>query len=222
MRSSRIWVRIRRFARETLVIILGVLIALIVQHYYSEWRDGVRIGEVRSAMDGELRQLALDVRARQAAVPCADRRLAVIDGLITAGRAFTIENDEIGQPTFRVSPHSAFAGASPDQLRRHLGTETVQRYSALYQHAAVFTELSWRERESWVVLGTLAGDVGPLSVDRRTRLHEVIATARDLNGRIENLTRVMIEGFEGLDIPTPASTTGSNAALCARLTIRRG
>lgn len=222
MQRSRFWSRIRRLARETLVIMVGVLIALIVQHYYSEWRDGVRVQDVRSAMHVELTAVALAVRSREQALDCADDRLDEIEALVAAGGAVTIANESIGQPTFRISPLGAFAGASPDQLRRHMSADEVRQYGELYQNAAVFTELGWREREAWVVLGTFQGRVASLSPDRSGRYREAIASARDLNGRMRNLTRVMVAAFQPLGVPAPASRSSSNDALCQPLRISRG
>ncbi|HMJ93462.1 MAG TPA: hypothetical protein VK472_05130, partial [Allosphingosinicella sp.] len=86
---------------------------------------------------------------------------------------------DVGRPSYFFSGRGAWNSDATDQLARHLGADTVQDYGEIYQGMADYAEISGREQETWIAFQALEGDPDPIGPDRRARLREAIAAARN-------------------------------------------
>jgi hypothetical protein len=77
----------RDFFRQVLIVVLGVLVALALEHLLSEWRERQRVSDTLLSMNEELSDFGLVFAIRAAASDCITGKLDEIDALLRAGRA---------------------------------------------------------------------------------------------------------------------------------------
>ena len=170
----------RIFWREVMIIILGVLIALALEQLASNWRDRQRMGDIRASMDEELADFGDVLRIRLLAAPCATSKLDAIDAILgRSGASGPWRN--VGRPPFFYSSRGAWNSDASDLMSRHLGPEIFRTYGEVYQGMEHFAALMQQEQNFWIALQTLEGQDEPIAGERRWRLVEASAGARNAN-----------------------------------------
>ena len=170
----------RSFLREVIIIILGVLIALALEQLASNWRDRERVSDLRASMDEELADFADVLGIRLLASPCALAKLDAIDAVLgRSGASGPWRN--VGRPPFFYSSRGAWNSDASDLMSRHLGPATFRTYGEVYQGMEHFAALMQQEQDFWIALQTLERQDEPITGERRWRLLEAAAGARNAN-----------------------------------------
>ena len=167
----------RRFLLEFLSVTLGVLLALILEQAVSEWRERQRVADQVASMKSEIADYLEIFNLRVRIDPCITRKLEALEAHVKTGAAGPVH--DVGRPSYFFSGRGAWNSDATDQLARHLGADTVQDYGEIYQGMADYAEISSREQETWIPFQALEGDPDPIGPERRARLREAIAGARN-------------------------------------------
>ena len=170
------------FLREVAIVILGVLIALVAGEVADDFRDRERANEIRASMDNELSSYVDVLQLRVRANDCIMAKLDAVDAMLAKGGAKGPWKD-LGRAPYFFTGHGAWNGEASDLLAKHLGPEKLLVYSLLYNSMAQFDALAQREQDQWTVLQSLKNQDEPITGERRWRLVEAVAGARN-TGRI--------------------------------------
>jgi len=169
-------------------------------------------------MNEELSDFVTVFDVRAVASRCIYAKLDALDRAL-AGRAQPPFRN-VGRAPFFFSSHGAWNSDAADLLARHFGPATVRTYGEAYQGMAEFAALAQREQDEWIILQTLERPGEPISGDRRWRLVEASAGARNANLLLTAIAQQMNQRIAGLgvhaatDSPPPDVRT---APLCQRL-----
>lgn len=196
----------RRFFLEFLSVTLGVLLALILEQAATSWRERQRVADIRAAMDKEISDYAEIFHLRLRIDDCITSKLAALDTHIGKGRSAPIYN--VGRPSYFFSGRGAFSSDATEHLSRHLGADKVQMYGEIYQGMADYAGMSGDEQKLWVTLQTLEGDRDPISPDRRARLREALAGARNARLLLHAIASQMSDRARSLGVKRNRSLDG--------------
>ncbi|HEX8222627.1 MAG TPA: hypothetical protein VF605_02285 [Allosphingosinicella sp.] len=185
-RALRVGRRGRSFLFEIAVVVAGVLIALVVQELATSWRDRQRAAAVRASMHEEIGDFAEILRVRQLAGPCIAAKVDSIEALLARSGA-TGPWRNVGRPSYFFSSQGAWNDAAADLLSGQVTPETFRKYGELYQGMAQYGARGQREQEHWITLQSLERQDEPVTGERRWRLLEAVAGARN-EGLILNAT----------------------------------
>lgn len=187
----------RSFVREVAIIIVGVLIALALEQIVANWREARRVADMRLSMDEEIADFAEIFLLRAEASRCIVPKLDRIDRLLAEGGG---RATDVGRPPFFFSSRGAWNSDAADLMARHAGPETYRIYGELYQGVEEFTALSQQEQDHWVVLQTLERQEGPVEGERRWRLAEAAAGARNANLLLSAIADQMLAHIRSLGV----------------------
>jgi hypothetical protein len=191
--------RWKRFVLEGASVAGGVLLALIVDQTAENWREKRRVEDQRVSMNAEIADFAEIFALRMRFTRCVTAKLDAIEAFVQGkGPAAPLQN--IGRPLYYFSGRGAWNGDNSDQVARYLGADKFKRYSELYQGMEQYTDLSAEEQVSWVPLLALEGDSDALTPDRRARLREAIAQARNEQLVLEATAGTMLEQARTLGV----------------------
>src|SRR4051812_25778872 len=172
--------RLKHFVREFLSVMMAVLLALIVEQAAEYWRERERVLDTRESMNEEIADFAEIFTLRKRLDPCVRRKLDQL-GAFIEGRGPRAPVRDVGRPSYFFSGRGAWNSNVADQIARHLGANVVKQYSELYQGMNEYASLSRDEQSAWVRLQALEGDADAITPDRKARLREAIAEARNLH-----------------------------------------
>lgn len=170
--------RLKHFVREFLSVMMAVLLALMAEQAAEYWRERERVLDTRESMNEEIADFAEIFALRERLDPCVTRKLDQVDAFL-AGKGPRPPVQNVGRPNYFFSGRGAWNSNVADQIARHLGAKVVKQYGELYQGMNEFLSLSREEQTAWITLQTLEGDADPITPDRKARLREAIATARN-------------------------------------------
>jgi hypothetical protein len=208
----------REFAREVAIVILGVLVALALEQVAASWRDRARAADIRTSMDEELSDFITVFDIRAVASRCITAKLDALD-LALAGHPLPPFRN-VGRAPFFFSSHGAWNSDAADLLARHYGPATVRTYGETYQGMAEFAALAQREQDEWIVLQTLERPGEAIAGDRRWRLIEASAGARNANDLLTAIAEQMNRRIAHLGVHASADSTPPDlraAPLCQPL-----
>jgi hypothetical protein len=168
----------KSFVREIVVVVAGVLIALILQELASNLRDRQRTSSMRASMGSEIADFAEILDLRKRANACIGRKLTALEALLARSGA-TGPWTNVGRPSFFFSSQGAWNSASSDLLSTQLPPETFRKYGEIYEGIERYAALAQREQEHWITLQSLERQDKPLGGERRWRLLEAVAGARN-------------------------------------------
>jgi hypothetical protein len=183
--------RLKHFFREFVSVMMAVLLALIVEQAAEYWRERERVFDTRESMNEEVGDFAEIVTLRLRLDPCIRRKLDQLDAFI-AGKGVRPPVQNVGRPSYFFSSRGAWNSNVADQIARHLGANLVKQYGELYQGMTEYAALSRDEQSNWVTLQTLEGDSDLITPDRRARLREAIAAARNTHLILAATARQML------------------------------
>ena len=193
--------RERGLVREFLVVMLGVLVALALEQWLSDWQEAVRAEDTVAAMHVELQDFALVFRLRQATTDCAENRLEQLEDHLSQGVALPAIV-AVGRTPYLFSSRSGWRGGAPELLSRHQSPQRALVYGEIYQGMEEFAALAQREQAHWARLQTLESAELDIDWPRRWRLREDIAGARNSNLLLTAIAGQMLERLSllGIDI----------------------
>jgi hypothetical protein len=208
----------REFAREVAIVILGVLVALALEQVAASWRDRARAADIRTSMDEELSDFITVFDIRAVASRCIAAKLDALDRALAGHPQPPFRN--VGRAPFFFSSHGAWNSDAADLLARHYGPATVRVYGEAYQGMAEFATLAQREQDEWIVLQTLERPGEAIAGDRRWRLIEASAGARNTNVLLTAIAQQEGRRIAGLGIHASTDSTPHDvhgAPLCQSL-----
>ncbi|MDQ0465650.1 hypothetical protein QO010_003439 [Caulobacter ginsengisoli] len=187
------------FLREVAIVILGVLIALVAGEVANDFRERERANEIKVSMDKELESyvdvLALRVRANG----CIVAKLDAIDAVLARSGAKGPWKD-VGRAPYFFTGHGAWNSEASDLLSKHLGADKLLIYSLLYNSMIQFDGLAQREQDQWTVLQSLRRQDEPITGERRWRLVEASASARNTGRLLEAIAEGNLEFAKTLGV----------------------
>lgn len=193
----------RSLVGEFLVVMLGVLGALALEQWLSDWQEAERTEATVAAMHEELQDFALVFRLRQATTGCVDSRLAELETHLAQPDALAAI-EAIGRTPYLFSSRSGWRASAPELLSRHQGPQRALVYGEIYQGMEEFSALAQQEQAHWARLQTLQAAEPEADWPRRWRMREDIAGARNANLLLTAIANQMIERLAALGINTSA------------------
>jgi hypothetical protein len=191
--------RLKHFLREFLSVMMAVLLALIVEQAAEYWRERERVLDTRESMNEEIADFAEIFLLRERVDPCVMRKLDQLASFV-AGKGPRAPLRDVGRPSYFFASRGAWNSNVADQIARHLGARTVKDYGEIYQGMNEFLSLSRDEQSAWVTLQTLEGDADPITPDRKARLKEAIAAARNTELLLMATSKYMLSDAKKLGI----------------------
>ena len=189
----------RGLVGEFLVVMLGVLVALGLEHWLSDWQEARRADDTLLAMHEEMRDFAVVLRLRQATSPCVVQRLQELDAHLSFEEPLPAI-EAIGRTPYLFSSRSGWRGGAPELLSRHRGPRQAQVYGEIYQGMEEFALLAQQEQANWARLQTLQEAEGAVDAPRRWRLREEIASARNANLLLTAIADQMLQRLASMDV----------------------
>jgi hypothetical protein len=168
----------RSFLREIVIVVVGVLIALVLQEAVSNWQDQRRTKSTLASMRGELADFGDVAISRVRTHPCIVAKLDGLESKLAKNGAVGPWTN-IGRPGYFFSSQGAWNSSSSDLLSRQMQTATFNTYGLMYRAIAQFDALAEHEQEQWIVLGSLEYQDVPVAGERRWQLLQAIAGARN-------------------------------------------
>jgi hypothetical protein len=201
----------RSFIREIVIVVAGVLIALVLQELVSDWRDERRTAALRASMATEIADFAEILALRMRAQPCIEAKLDAVEALLgRSGRTGPWRN--VGRPSFFFSSQGAWNSAASDLLSTELSAETFRKYGEIYEGIERYGELSQREQGYWITLQSLERQDEPIVGERRWRLLEAVAGARNVALLMNAIAEQMTAEAKALGIEANGSMAGLDVA----------
>ena len=216
--------RLKHFLREFLSVMMAVLLALIVEQAAEYWRERERVLDTRESMNEEVADFAEIFTLRKRLDPCVARKLDQL-GAFVAGKGPRAPLRDVGRPSYFFSSRGAWNSNVADQIARHLGARVVKQYGELYQGMNEFAQLPRDEQADWVILQTLEGDADPITPDRKARLREAIAGARNTHLLLMATAQQMLVDAKALGVApngTLRSVDLSSKPICRPLATAAG
>jgi len=178
------WHNLREFAKEYIIIVLGVATALIAEQAVEWWHWHERVGDAVEAMTLELRDDdGVQVYARAAAMTCFERQLDGIRAAIEAGRPRAEINALIGayHPPVRTWDSNAWDSMVASGVAAHVPPGEMMKWSLLYTPITIIRTTAEQERTELARLQPtrLSGD--RLSTSEADTMLAAAAQLRNLN-----------------------------------------
>lgn len=214
----------RGLVGEFLVVMLGVLVALALEHWLSDWQEARRADDTLLAMHEEMRDFAVVLRLRQATSPCVVQRLQELDAHLSS-EAPLPAIEAIGRTPYLFSSRSGWRGGAPELLSRHRGPRQAQVYGEIYQGMEEFALLAQQEQANWARLQTLQEAEGAVDAPRRWRLREEIASARNANLLLTAIADQMLQRLASMDVDVdsaPLPVDMRERAVCQPMSLVEG
>lgn len=207
MRLPRLSRSGRSFLREVVIVVLGVFIALSLDQLASSWRDRQRMGAIQAAMNAELADHAEVFAIRMRAQRCITAKLDALDALLTrTGARGPWRN--VDRPPFYFSGRGAWNSDASDLLSRYIGAARLRIYGEAYQGMEQYMALAQQEQDHWILLQTLERQDEPLAGERRWRLVEAAAGARNANRLLQAIAEQMLANIARLGVRRNGTLSG--------------
>jgi hypothetical protein len=168
----------KSFIREIVIVVVGVLIALVLQELVSNRRDRQRTTAIRASMHEEIADFAEVLALRLRIHHCITAKLDALDAALRVNRAVGPWRN-VGRPPFFFSSQGAWNSSATDLLSTQLPPDTFKAYGEIYQSMVQIGALTQREQDHWIVLQSLEQQDVPVAGERRWRLLENVAGARN-------------------------------------------
>lgn len=177
-RTIRLKPGARSFIREIVIVVAGVLIALVLQEWATNLRDARRTSALRASMVQEIADFSEILSVRLRAQRCIDAKLDALDALLRRSGAVGPWTN-VGRPSYFFSSEGAWNSTSSDLLSSAVPPEIFRSYGELYQGITRYGAIGAREQEHWIILQSIERQDTPIEGERRWRLLEAVAGARN-------------------------------------------
>ena len=170
----------RPFAGEVGIIVLGVLIALGLEHIASSVRDRANAREAHQAVYAEIKQNLSYMKARMATQACVERRLDEIGALLEgAGDAALFPRPKwIGQPAIWFNSNERWQAATGSGRASLFSPDEQSRLAGIYVTTKQFVDAEENEQDAWAQLRGLESWSGPLGPAGRVHFISALQAAR--------------------------------------------
>jgi hypothetical protein len=178
---------LREILTEVGVIVIGILIALVLEQLVEGAREQRHASEARESVRAEIAENLGLLEARRATEPCVSRRLDEVDGLIRQarlGRPPAAADVWIGHPVLWSLPESQYRSASQAGHVSLLAVHEQAGYAAIYSAFDQYNQAGVAESRAWADLRTLEHDM-PTSDVADWQLRSALQQARTARWTLE-------------------------------------
>lgn len=156
--AQRFWARWRDFAREILIVVLGVLIALGAQEIVNGWHDQSASAEARANIRAEIAENLGRMAQRDKTRACVDARLAEIAAFLARAEAGAVQPAMrwIGRPQTWPMQQNRWDAAASAGKASLLTPKEQGDYGAIYANTRDFQANEAVEQLAWAQLRGLA------------------------------------------------------------------
>jgi len=154
--KPRPWHNLREFAKEYVIIVLGVVTALAGEQLVEKLHDRARAAEARASIREEIARNLGYMEIREASEACMSKRLDEVDGLI-ADYARGVSPPQtlwIGQPFNTIMLDGEYKAATQSGAVSLFDNAEQAAYSSLYAVFATYWQQSLDEMRAWGDLRT--------------------------------------------------------------------
>ncbi len=210
---------IMSFARELLIVVVGVVIAIGLGQAVdaAHWRDSV--AEARDSLRNELRANDDFYAFRVAVSACVGRRLAELNS-ITEDAAAHRQVAPVGDLTLHIGSLLAddvWQSERAGQTLVHLPKAELERFSRTYSQQIDIRAWLNRETELWAGIRLLEGAPGRLTPSDITLVRKSIQEARATNYLVTLNAAEQLEINAALGVTKTEAKPAEIAAACAPL-----
>ena len=213
----------RNFVREVAIVLLGVLIALALEQFASSLRDRARTHAIQASMNEEIADFAEIFSLRQEVSGCITAKLDALDDVLRRNGAVGPWRN-VGRAPFYFSSRGSWNSDASDLLSRHLGPERLRIYGEIYQGMEQVEALQQQEQDHWIALQTLERQDESLTGERRWRLIEAAAGARNANLLLRAIADQMLANTQHLGVErnrTLSTAEIRSRPICQPLAVNR-
>ena len=204
------------------MIVLGVLIALIVQQIAQAVKDRSDAAAARAAMRQEISLNLADLRNRLKTQRCIDRRLQEIDALLaTVGTTRPyVRPGWIGRPQVWVLTHARFDAASQTGRNALLDGAEQEEFSTIYGAMTTIDSAQEQEQRAWAMLRGMEGVSVVLPPDAAV-FRAALQDAKLLSWRINLHLVQVIDIARANGVPTVPPDRAGSQSICLALSTPR-
>jgi hypothetical protein len=167
--------RLRSFAGQVAIIVLGVLIALAADKVVGDIRDRDAAADARANVRAELAENLGRIAQRHATRACIDRRLGEIADLLDGRRRQPIR--WVGRPQVWPVENSRWTTVAEGGRATLLRPDEQAAFGAIYANILDFRDNQATEQLAWAQLRALAGRAVPSAQEAATA-RAALQTAR--------------------------------------------
>jgi hypothetical protein len=216
----------RDFLKELGTIVLGIIIAIALEHFVESWSWDRDVKVARQAIHGEIVANNDNLFAMRIAIaPCVDRQINEVDKVLTAAEAGLKpeRNIALRYALGSLPRDSEWQSERASQVLTHFPRAELAIMSRYYAQLPIF--VSWGELEgtAWQELSILEKPQTDITTPELNRLRVALRSAADaeyltvLNARRQlNLSKQL-----GVPDPTPGTLRVKNFCTLSRDDFRR-
>lgn len=172
--------RLRTWAREIVVIVIGVLIALWIGNVAQDLDWAKKRREARASLERELAVVDYASAERIHLARCVGRRLdqidAILQGAARSGRLPPVSG--VRGPPIRPWPSTTWDTVVASQTASHFELQELDSLAKAYQKVAGLRPWLDDERNAWTTFTLIDGPGGPIDAETRLALRQALARAR--------------------------------------------
>ena len=190
------WHNLREFAKEYVIIVLGVATALGAEQTleYFHWRD--QVAEAREVIATELTTNMVGAVLRVRGQACTERRLdelaVVLDAAAKTGSLPPL--GDIGSPWRQTWPQGVWESVVASQAASHFPRQELANMASTYKLVQRLEEYSARDVEAWNALYSMVGPGRRLAPATLDRLREALSQVRTTGNILYSQSIQLIEG----------------------------
>lgn len=199
----------RDFVKELGTIVLGIIIAISLEHLVQSWHWDQEVKVARQALAAEILANNLNILAfRVAAAPCVNREIGHVETILTSLEAGT-KPEEITLPRFRRPPTSLMRDSEwqserASQVLTHFPRDELALMSRHYAQVDNFRKWMAQEGNAWSELSVLQRPLAGMTTSDLIRLRVNLDIAKDSEFLIVLNARRQLGISKQLGIPDPA------------------
>lgn len=199
----------RDFLKELGTIVLGIIIAISLEHLVQSWNWDHEVKLARQALTAEISANNLNILAfRVAAAPCVDRHISQVDAILTALEAGA-GPEKIAFSPVRRSPSSLMRDSEwqaerASQVLTHFPRSELALMSRYYAQLDDFKSWMTQETSAWSELSVLQKPLAGMTTSDLIRLRVNLDIAKDSEFRIVLNAGRQLGVSKQLGLPSPA------------------
>jgi hypothetical protein len=200
----------RDFLKELGTIVLGIIIAISLEHLVQSWHWDQEVKKARQALAEEITANNLNILAFRVAVgPCVNRELDKADAILTALEAGT-KPESIALLDLRRTPSSLIRDSEwqserASQVLTHFPRAELALMSRYYAQLDDFKNWMAQEAIAWSELSILQKPLAGMTASDLIRLRVNLVIVKDNEYRIVLNARRQLVVTKQLGIPVPAA-----------------
>ncbi len=196
----------RDFLKELGTIVLGIIIAISLEHLVQSWHWDQEVKLAREALQAEITANNSNILAfRVAIVPCVEREIRRVDTILTALEAGTKpEFTPLHRTPSSLIRDSEWQAERASQVLTHFHRAELALMSRYYAQLDDFRNWMTQETNAWSELSVLQKPLAAMTTSDLIRLRVNLDIAKDSQFRIVLNAGRQLGVSKQLGIPAPA------------------